>query len=548
MADFGGRLILQNEPIRACTYTVPRERLEAVIKDEILIGITRYVVEDKRCYAVFHPNDPGYPNQWGLCCLDAEEAWDVEQGKGAVLVAILDTGVDLDHPDLRENVNVTMDYDFVNRDMVAQDDHGHGTHVAGIVGAEMNNGVGVAGIAQATILPIKVLNNQGWGYWSWVAQGITYAADCGARVLNMSLGGPSRDPGVEDACNYAYRNRECLVVAAAGNDGSSAPFYPAAFTSVVGVANLESCTSRNISSNYGPANIELSAPGTFVYSTYWDNIYGYLSGTSMASPHVAGTAALVLSRNESLGAAELRNILVLTADDLGFVGYDEYYGFGGVNARKALDVSGPAVPTRYLLARGGSRCDSLLWGIEEQGWGRFCIWRCDCPEGPFALIDSVEESGYDYVWVDVTPRYSMPYYYALSVPGDPELTSAVSAAPRDLPAPSPPPVPGNLRAADHPGDQGGAIDLRWDAPEGMPDPEIRFHVYRADECGEGMVYRLLGDTGGNVFTDRTAIPAVTYCYTVRTFDGELHSPPSNDASAASHGDGRLQWQGSSSPL
>jgi subtilisin family serine protease len=294
--------------------------------------MTKYIVEDQKCFAAFTPNDPSWSLQWGPPCIRSQEAWDVQRGNHNVILAVLDTGVDLDHPDLDGNVDTSIDWDFVNNDNNADDDYGHGTHVAGIAAAEINNGIGIAGMAQAKIMAVKVLNRYGSGYWSWIASGITYAADNGADVINMSIQGTSYDPSVEDAADYAYYTKDVVVIAAAGNYGSSQNCYPAAIGSVMGVAALQTCTSRASFSNWGLNNVDIAAPGVNIYSTYYQNRYDYMDGTSMASPHVAGVACLYRCQRPSGSAQKIWGALLRYAEDLGDPGVDPYYGHGRVKA------------------------------------------------------------------------------------------------------------------------------------------------------------------------------------------------------------------------
>jgi subtilisin family serine protease len=331
---YGGVLLSRNAPILGRTYLIPKKEFGRITSDGDLLEMTKYIAEDQKCYAEFIPNDPSWNLQWGPSCIDAPAAWDQQRGSQSVILAIIDTGVQLNHPDLAANIDTNIDYDFVNNDAVADDDYGHGTHVAGIAAAVINNGIGVAGISQSKIMAVKVLNSQGWGYWSWVASGITYAADNGAKVLNMSLGGTSNDPSVAAACTYAYNTKDGIVVASAGNSGSSVRNYPAAYPEVIGVAALaEGCNSRAGYSNYGADNVELSAPGSHVYSTYFRSGYTYMDGTSMASPHVAGVAALWRAERPNESAPRIRAGLRRYADDLGDPGYDIYYGYGRVDAQ-----------------------------------------------------------------------------------------------------------------------------------------------------------------------------------------------------------------------
>jgi subtilisin family serine protease len=295
----------------------------------------RYVEPDYVATAFFTPNDPKYPQQYGPQLISAPQAWDVQRGSDNIVVAVVDTGVDYNHDDLYGRV--IKGYDFVNRDSDPMDDQGHGTHCAGIIGATLNNGVGIAGIAQTSIMAVKVLDYQGSGYYSWIASGIRYAVDNGADVISMSLGGPSSDSTMQSACDYA-QSRGVLVVAAAGNDYGGPVSYPAKYDSVMAVSAIDSSNRLASYSNVGP-EIEVCAPGSSVLSCYPGDQYKSMSGTSMACPHVAGVAGLVFSENPYLSNNDVRNILCDTATDLGSSGFDTSYGYGKVNAQAAVNAA-----------------------------------------------------------------------------------------------------------------------------------------------------------------------------------------------------------------
>ena len=265
----------------------------------------------------------------------APEAWALSTGQG-VLIAILDTGTDYTHPDLSSKVRTDIDYDFINNDNDARDDNGHGTHVSGIAAAATNNGVGVAGMGwDASILPLKVLNSQGQGSTAELIPAIYYAADWGARVINMSLGGLySCPPNLQAAVDYAYR-RGILLVAAAGNDGANRTVFPANCAHVLGVAATTSSDSHAWFSNYAD-HVSVAAPGDDIYSTLRYGGYGYLDGTSMATPFVAGLAALVYARFPTYTPDQAASAILDNARDLGSTGWDADYGCGRIDAFQAL--------------------------------------------------------------------------------------------------------------------------------------------------------------------------------------------------------------------
>jgi subtilisin family serine protease len=302
---------------------------------------------DRPVRIAFTPNDPYYgPYQWNLPKIRAPQAWDVVTGTTGVWIAIVDTGVDYTHPDLVSS-RLWLGWDFANSDNNPMDDEGHGTHVAGIAGANTNNNRGVAGVCWGCdLLAVKVLDESGVGYASWVADGIRYAADWGAAfgkrtVINLSLGSPYPSSVVADAVAYA-QGKGALIVAAAGNNGLNQLFYPAAYPGVIGVAATDSSDQRASFSNSG-SHVDIAAPGVSILSTEWSWYY-YESGTSMAAPHVAGVAGLVWSARPALTASQVCGALLRTAVDLGTPGRDDLYGYGRLNAEAAVRSVVPPPP------------------------------------------------------------------------------------------------------------------------------------------------------------------------------------------------------------
>ncbi len=295
------------------------------------------------------PNDTFYARQWALDKIDAPHAWPLSKGTG-VMVAVLDTGADLNHPDLDGKVRTDIDYDYVNNDDVAQDDNGHGTHVAGIIAAETDNAQGVAGLGwETTILPYKVLDSSGSGTTSGIAAAIYAATDAGAKVINMSLGS---DPGagacslyttLYDAINYAYAHGVLVVVAAGNNYGAdAATIVPANCPHVLTVSSTDSDDTLSAFSNVGSV-VDVSAPGGYIYSSVWDDTYTYMSGTSMATPYVSGLAALVLARHPDYTPDQVASAILDHAVDLGLPGWDDHFGCGRIDAFEA--VAGGAAGT-----------------------------------------------------------------------------------------------------------------------------------------------------------------------------------------------------------
>jgi len=282
--------------------------------------------------AQYTPNDPYYHLQWAIPHIKVPELW--AQGPfNEIIVAVIDTGVDYAHPDLKNKV--IKGYDFINNDPDPMDDHYHGTHVAGIVAAEANNGIGIAGIAiNAKILAIKALSNKGEGTDIQIAHAIIYAADNGAKIINLSLGGPGRSHTLDNAVQYA-RSKGCLVIASAGNDSTSEPYYPAGYHGVIAVTATDTNNNRADFSNFGPI-IDVAAPGVEILSTYNEGgpSYVYASGTSMATPVVSGVAALAASKLPNSSVEQLYRTILLSTEDLGTQGRDDYFGYGLINASK----------------------------------------------------------------------------------------------------------------------------------------------------------------------------------------------------------------------
>ncbi len=284
------------------------------------------------------PSDPHFAEQWGLAAIGAPAAWGVTTGSADVTIAIVDTGVDLTHPDL--DGKIVRGWDFVNDDADPKDDNGHGTHVAGIAAAESNNGIGVAGVSWgAWIMPIKVLNSSGSGSYADVAAGIVYAVDNGAEVINLSLGGSAPSEALRAAIQYAY-SANVVVVAAAGNTGAEGLMYPAAYPEVIAVGAVDRSVNWAAFSSYGQ-ELDLVAPGVDIVSTCRGASYCVMAGTSMATSHVTGSVALLLGVDPSLNPAEVRALLQASSRDLGPGGPDSYFGAGLVYISSVLSVPTP---------------------------------------------------------------------------------------------------------------------------------------------------------------------------------------------------------------
>jgi serine protease len=335
-----------------------------------------YAESNSIAYTFWAPNDPLYPYQWHMDDssdtnpygenngggINVEPAWDISTGEG-VIVAVIDTGVAYENyenfaraPDLAQTSFVA-GYDFVNDDSHPNDDNGHGTHVTGTIAQNTDNGTGAAGVAfNTSVVPVKVLNDSGSGTYADIADGIYFAADNGADVINMSLGGSFPSSTLENAVAYAY-GKGVTIVCAAGNDGSPDIIsYPAAYDDyciAVGATRYDETVASY--SNRG-LSLDLVAPGGdlsvdqngdgygdgVLQQTFGDTptVFGYwfYQGTSMASPHVAGVAALLIA-NGITGPDQVRDALESTAKDKGSAGWDEEYGWGIVDAYAALNYA-----------------------------------------------------------------------------------------------------------------------------------------------------------------------------------------------------------------
>ena len=271
-------------------------------------------------------------------------AWALTTGSPSVVVALLDTGYERTHPDLAAIPTVSP-YNARTGTTNVTDGYGHGTHVAGTIAAQTNNATGVAGIApRVTIMPVKVMDSNGQGYWSDFLEGVDWARTHGASIVNLSLGGPltaSQVAAFQPTFDAAY-SAGVLVVAAAGNYDNNHGFYPASFAHVISVSATNNNDAKASFSNYGPA-VDLSAPGVTIESTYIGATYQTMSGTSMATPHVVGVAALIRSYHPTYTVDEVETALEITALDLGAPGRDDIFGNGRIQAADAVAWVAPDV-------------------------------------------------------------------------------------------------------------------------------------------------------------------------------------------------------------
>ncbi len=350
--------------------------LFSIIDQVNQLSSVRYAEPNLVGHLFVTPNDPEYSKQWHYhntgqvppggtpdADVDAPEGWDITTGSTTIKVGVLDTGIpiqggSLSHPDMDDASRYLFGYDFIHDDAIPADDYGHGTHVSGTIAAETDNGIGVAGISwNAQILAIKIFDAGGYGSTADFKDACYYAVDNGCKVINLSAGWPSSSQTLEDGIVYA-NNNNVIVCVSAGNDYSGSVKWPAAYAATYSNCYAISATDHNDGfspySNKG-SQITVSAPGGYgypydandVYSTmpnYWVTAnnsgitqnYGYMAGTSMACPHVAGLAALILSLDPTMTPYEVRELIKSTADDLGTPGRDDYFGSGRINMQNAL--------------------------------------------------------------------------------------------------------------------------------------------------------------------------------------------------------------------
>jgi thermitase len=319
---------------RAVVVDVPSSNLNSFVSEAVGGQLARYIEPNVRYEIDSVPNDPDWSKQWGASKIEADWAWNTTAGDHSVLVAVVDTGIDWNHPDLAANY-VALGYDWVNNDPSPLDDNGHGTHVAGVIAAAINNSVGIAGLAQVRIMAEKALDASGIGDSGELANAIVHAVNQGAKIISCSWGSYAESTVLHEAVRYAYQHG-VLVVAAAGNDATNAKHYPAAYDEVVAVAATDELDNPVPFTNYGDW-VKVAAPGVDIYSTFLDGTYAYLSGTSMATPFVSGVAALIWSRFHGMTRDQVLAQLEGSSDDLGEPGFDVHYGYGRVNARKAVE-------------------------------------------------------------------------------------------------------------------------------------------------------------------------------------------------------------------
>ncbi|MGM0846658.1 MAG: S8 family peptidase [Bacillota bacterium] len=330
LKKLGASEVTDSDVVKSDYKVLKVGNVEAVVKALSKNPNVEYAEPNYNFASTWTPNDTYYQGyQYGPQNTDTDLAWNVTRGSSSQEIAILDSGVDYNHPDLASKT--IRGYDFVDNDYYPMDLNGHGTHVAGTAAAITNNSRGVAGMAPNTkILAVRVLDANGSGSLNDIADGIRYAADQGAEVINLSLGCDCNTTTLENAVNYAW-NKGSVVIAAAGNDGVSTTFEPASYSNVIAVGAVDSRDRRASFSNYG-SWVDVTAPGVDIASTVPNNGYSYMSGTSMAAPHVAGLAGLLAGQGRS--NSQIRTAIEQTADPISGTG--SYFEHGRINSYDAV--------------------------------------------------------------------------------------------------------------------------------------------------------------------------------------------------------------------
>ncbi len=334
--EFGAQVSDEIPQLRVKRIKVPPHALERILESLNAHEHMSFAEPNFLAEPMSIPNDYYYDSQWHLPKISAPEGWDLTTGAADIPIAILDTGVDPSHPDLQ--AKLLPGYNFYDRNTDTADVRGHGTAVAGAAAAISNNGSGVAGVAwRNPILPLRISAPDGYATYSAMASAITYAADHGAKVINLSYGGENYSSTLQSAVDYAW-SKGAVVVASAANYSTDTPYYPAACNHVVAVSATNTSDQLTTFSNYGNW-VDVAAPGVSIYTTSRGGGYGAYSGTSFSSPVTAGLLALIFSANPSLTNQDVLDILTQNTDDLGAPGFDGTFAHGRINVKKSLQAA-----------------------------------------------------------------------------------------------------------------------------------------------------------------------------------------------------------------
>ena len=477
------------------------------------------------------PNDPELAKQWGLTNIKAPQTWDIQKGSSSVIIGVVDSGADFTHEDLTNRV--VAGHDYIDGDNNPVDGYGHGTHVAGIIGAQANNSVGIAGVNwDCRLLITRVFSDTGTGSSADIANAIIWSADNGAKVINLSLSilpaGQTND-AVRDAVIYAHNTKGCVLVAAAGNDNLNVTCYPAGYAGVISVAAVDQYDIRASYSNYSSA-VDVCAPGglgtggslhslTRVYSTmpsydcyktvndgYYKN-YDTMHGTSMATPFVVGFAGLLFAQNPTWNNASVEAKIMESVDHLGSGAAgtrNDYYGYGRINMYKAFNTAPPAPPTSPTSRQYNHQVILGWTASPTSNLEKYYIYRSSSAAGPFTLVGSTDATNLSYT---DTVTQEITYYYEIRAVDAADLESVLSAQTSltiSFALPAPPTSP-TSRQNDH------QVIVGWTA---STQANIdKYYIYRS--LAAAGPFTLVGSTAATTlsYTDTVTQPG-TYYYKI----------------------------------
>jgi subtilisin family serine protease len=538
------------------------ESVEEAIAAYGLQADVEYAEPNYYRHATATPNDPSFGNLWGLDKIQCPAAWDTQTGNPNVVVAVVDSGAALDHEDLLDNIwqntvevlgdngvdddgNGKIDdyygWDFIGwipgtydppqyepeGDNDPDDDHyrSHGTHVSGTIGAVGGNAIGISGVNwQASVMVLKILDENGNGYVSNEIEAIEYAIENGAQIINASFSGEGSSTSEYNAL-WQAGNAGILVVAAAGNDGRNhdfMPVYPSGYDlpNIISVGATDPNDVLASFSNYGAMSVDVAAPGVGIYSTEAGDTYRYLSGTSMATPHVSGLAALIWAENPGITYIEVKDRILNGVDVIqGLMG--NVLMAGRINANKSINplAKAPDAPGGLEVEAVSAAQIDLSWIDNASDESGFKIERATLSEGPYHHIMTVGPNAESYN--DVGLSELTTYYYkvrAFNSAGDSVYSNEGSATTYLA-------EPDNLTATPVSSSQ---IDLGWTDNSEL---EIGYRIER--KLGSGGTYSEIATVGTNVTTfSNTGLEAsTTYYYRVKPFGGSDNSEYSNEAHA-----------------
>lgn len=444
IAGLGAATAEEITQIRVKRIKVPAQALEKVMAALSKNPRVKFVEKNYLVQASATPNDTSYPSQWHLPKISAPAAWDTTIGSTGVSIAIADSGVDPTHPDLAGKLQPG--YNFVLSSTDTHDFYGHGTKVAGSAAAMSNNTTGVAGVAWSNpIVPLVITDSTGYATYSAMARAMTYAADKGIRIINLSFAGSSSSSTLQNAVDYAW-NKGTIVFASAGNYGTSTLQYPAACNHVVAVAATTSTDAFASFSSYGTW-ITVSAPGSSILTTSNGGGYASVSGTSFASPITAGLGALILSANPSLTAQQVVDIIKQNGDDLGTAGFDQYFGYGRINAAKSIIAAKNAVaqvdttaPVSSITSPSNGATVSGVVPVNVSATDTTGVTRVELYVNG-ALLATDTAAPYSFSWDTAASGSGTRYLYAVAYDAagnagqSSQVTVTVSAATADTVAP-----------------------------------------------------------------------------------------------------------------